>query len=478
MSAAEKRYFRRRAAQHGRIHPHYLQLFDILQTLEKWDIKILQQQIADTDWADKLPLVTRYLWEQLLDSLTAFAQDKNPYGRIARTLDHAVVLLDRNMITAAVKALQKAQKEMQKYTLYTLWPRWATLQQRVLTQSLKQTARPAELDNWLTDYRYGLQQLDTEAAQAHLYLRSSHNHLRGQADTSDLQPLFEHIAAPAVQTNWRAEADYWQGKATFHFIERQADKALAANQSLSLILEAALPRHPEVAGRYLAILYNLLVDQLQLGQYDALFAGLDKLRALPTQPAFNQLAAIDEKVFHWTASLELNAYVRRKEYTLAATRLAAIGQKFEQYEHALPPQTVISLRYLLALLAFYAEQYADTLTWLTPLYQQPNPDLLKIVLPYVRWLFCLTHYELGNDDLLDSMLTAEKRKQRQQPDRQGLLVQSYAYLQQLSTTYSRNEQRQRYQEWLLFLQTYPDDSDKKTFSAYFDWSFYLHKKLQ
>jgi tetratricopeptide (TPR) repeat protein len=148
----------------------------------------------------------------------------------------------------------------------------------------------------------------------------------------------------------------------------------------------------------------MLIDSLIIGKYDILEEGINRLLKIPKRPEFKSIKNIESRVFRQRYLLLLNWSLRQKEFEKAMEWMPDIENGLEQFGTKIEKHHRITFYYLNAYLCFQNQLYEDALKWNNYILNTKKEDVVKEVFHFARDLNLLIHYELGNYDLLESLL--------------------------------------------------------------------------
>lgn len=478
LTPAEKRHFRRQSTLHGKETLDYITLFEALDSMSVFSDAVLKQKIQGAEFLPHLPVIKEQLYQRLLDCLHDYHQDQSPEERVKKSLHQVYLLLQKGLDNQAAALLAKMNKRITASGLDLFWPEYRDLERVLLEKQFKTGLSAERLAAWrsgyaaqLDDLRHGLEYgwLKSEMARLHVQ----------RVRLTEEQAAFyrETFRQPAPFSPGRlsppAQADYFQARSLFYFMQGEKDAALASNQELLAALDQFQDYGRFAADRYLSTLYNLLIDQLQLGDHTGLSRGLEKLRALQHRPAFKRIQGLDARIFQWSSQLEMNSLITQRKYPEAFEKVPEIARQLYRLENQLPPQVVVTIRYLLGLISFQVGQYPQALEYITPLYQENRPAVAGEIYRYAFWLYLLAHYSSGHYQLLDHLLVSARRQVSQRRDTLMAERLLLIYLRKLAAAVGPAEKKDLIREWLKENRELKTAENEQRFFEYLDLEHWL-----
>lgn len=409
MNKSEQRYFHVFAHTNTKHSPHYYLMFTIIRDMAFWDEAVLDQSLQHQPFYTQKAVIKHQLYQKLLDALHLYHLEQDEEEKIKRKLHQAYLLIARNLPNQAEKLLDKAIQLITQKEIYNCWPEAIRIKQMLLEQSLRKGNQTKAIETWQRqseEYNSLLQQEQTLKWQKiNAYQRHFYGNTNEQNALPKDWPAFEPQST-------MAKADYQQIMALQAFQEQRSAAAYEHNLQQINLLESCLDSQRGVPNRYLSVFYNLLIDQLQLKEYEKLYQGLEKLRSLPKQKVFQKIKNIQAKTFTWSFQLQLNAFLQQQDFAGGYALLASLKKGINEYQKELGAPARASLMHLGGLFAFHQSDYPLALDFLTPIYQQ-RPDLKQAIYRYAHLLYLLAHYETGNWEWLENTLVNSKRQFRQ-----------------------------------------------------------------
>lgn len=407
LTKSEKRYIK---VQAGSDENDYLQLFDALVAQKAFNEKKLIENNEGANFLKHLAVNKRYLYELLLKSLTHFGE---------KTLDHKIfekiaaanVLIEKGLFVPAFSELKKGQKIAEKYELFELQMALRSIEKRLLSrrtfkkqndqnfhqifemevnnlEQLQNTNEYWYLAQQMTQFQILFQKIQTEEQQQHIKQLTQ-------------SPKFQ---TESLATNFKSKIYFYQANATYQFMLGNVEQAYEINKRFLGLLEANPHFLKLYAERYIATLNNMLIDSLVIGKYDILQEGLNRLVMMLERPAFKSIKNIESRVFRQRYLLLINWSLSQQDFAKAMEWIPEIEVGLEQFGKKIEKHHRITFYYLVAYLLFQNQRFAQALQWNNLILDNPKEDVVKEIFYFARILNLLIHYELGNHNLLDSLL--------------------------------------------------------------------------
>jgi len=469
MSPAEKAHFRRHVSGQAGPDSPYLQLFTFLSRCAHYDEKRFTRELQRLGIRSRPSAARNYLYGLVLSSLVDFHAGKSPEDRLLILLREIRLLRQLHLNDAARKkihaALKIAEAEEwleeqallynQERQLLQFVPKTFPERMRLLGQMEDALRRRI---NYVECRRVYEQMLDDTYHFGWLLKDEKHRRLiRTRLNHPLLQSEDRGLTFPA-QYNLIAT------RVSYHMMLAEWEQAV----DWSARRRALFARHPEQKSRwpqnYLVALDNhlrLLITAERFEDFDATAAELEA--AIPRY-ADQQETPIRRNAL-LLARMNREVKVGRFEEALGFARRLIAESEMEHYN----PAVVVGRNYYLARAWFFAGRYEQALEWLLRSRNDKNLSVYPDFQFYVELLHCLTHYHLGNEWLLDSLLRAVQRLH--ETLKREFLVEKRVirFLGKLLKLPSEKERRQAFSVWLPELETLKADPTERLAFHYFDF---------
>lgn len=411
LSQAEKRYVKVFAGRHviGEEN-NYVQLFDIIASLEVYDEARVVRLVDDPKRARHLPSEKHYLRKLILRAMRAYNDERDVNAILRNLVADLQFLKARQQYSLFEKTWKKAWK------LATLHERFPTmlylLQER--REVLKETDPPHLLDSILalTSERKAVL---ARAAQLSDYLELYDHHFllvrrafrqRGPKLQEMLQGLEANplYATPIPPQAFIARLDYFSIHAFVAQLKGHAEDAQRYFQAVCAEWEKSPHEIQDDHVGYLRSLGNYLAACHAADAYDGFPDILARVQAIP---AVSPRAKAEK--FYTLAHFELiwRLNTGRLQETIPLARdieagLAESGDRLGQFRRLI-------ICYNMAITHFFQGDFSTALRWLNRIINEQDTDSRQDIRQAARLLLLLVHIELRNLDLIAYLLRSVQR---------------------------------------------------------------------
>ncbi len=415
LTKSEKRYIKVQAGSSETTgekgeEKDYIQLMDALLAQKEFDEDQLVKDNKEAKFVKNLAVNKRYLYDVVLNGLTNFGQ-KSLEDKIYEKIAAANVLIEKGMFKAAFRELKKGQKVAEKYELYELQIMLLAIEKRLVAQRQFKTKNDNVIHQIFDSEEHCLKELKNSNEYWYLAQQIAQFQIRFQNIQGEEQkqyidgltksPKFQN---KSLATNFKSTIYYYRANSIYQFMLGNVEKAYEINKDFLDLLEANPHFLLLYSDRYLATLNNMLIDSLVIGKYDILEEGINRLVKIPQRKEFQSIKNIESRVFRQRYILLINWCLSQNDFEKALQWIPEIETGLKQFGKKIEKHHRITFYYLNAYISFQNAQYDQALRWNNEILNDPRENVVKEIFYFARSLNLLIHFELGNHDLLESLL--------------------------------------------------------------------------
>lgn len=407
LTKTEKRYIK---VQTGTRNKDYIELMDALLAQKTYDEAKLIKDNEGANFLKYLAVNKRYLYDLLLRLLAQFNQ-KAIEDQVQDKLVATKVLMRKGLLLAAFKELGKGQKLAVKYELFELQIMLCGLQKKLNYKQKTIRLEEKAIQELFELETNALAQLTNINEYWYLAQRVARFQMRFQKTQNEEQQqhLVELSQSPqflnlSLATNFRSKLYFYQVNATYQFMQGQVKKAYEVNSQFLNLLEANPHFLSLYSENYLATLNNMLIDSLIIKDYDVLKEGISRLEMTLKRPEFKSMKNMESRVFRQRYLLLINWSLSQKDFGSVLAWIPEIEAGLQRFGEKIEKHHRVTFYYLLAYLLFLNKRCDEALKWNNLILNDTKEDVVKEIYYFARILNLLIHFELGNLDLLGSLL--------------------------------------------------------------------------
>ncbi|MBI2269843.1 MAG: hypothetical protein HYU69_05730 [Bacteroidetes bacterium] len=411
MSSNEKRYFKLFASiQKG--DKNYIKLFEVIGRQKEYDEKEIKKKFSETVFIKQLTRIKNYLYELILKSLRVYHSGISVDMQLRTLLDNASVLYKKGLNESCRKMLTKAKKSAEKHERYPYIIDIHSWERKIFDGKIKhESGTGKELDDLFAAEQLAIKRLNIVNTYKHISSRTIlYNKRSGNHENIKALKQIKLLLDSNKQTPATYEEKYFYYHCNSLYL-KNTGKLKQSNELLKKSI-AHMESHPELLAenlsRYFISLRSLMNYYGEHKQYSEALHYLQNFKQAAGQYG-NRLDDRSRMVITYSLhEFEINLSIATGEFNSGIAIIPAI-QKELQTLTQLPQDAKILLRFMYAYMYFGAGQYKKTIAWLNEIFEISNNVLRVDILSYAKILNLITHYELGNYELLPYIIKSTYR---------------------------------------------------------------------
>ena len=429
-----------------------VQLFDALERMHEYDEKLLLKKLPGTE-KPQLSNLKTHLYRQVLASLRLQKRTENLDLELNEQLDYARILYYKGLYMQSLKILEKVKEAAVTYHQDTILIQVISLEKKIetlhITRSLQDKADHLAVEaNMVHERRKMITQLSNLALQLYSWYVKN-GHARNEKDEAGVRKFFrEHLPENAYhQTGFYERLYLYQSYGWYAFIRQDFIQYYRyAQKWVNLFRE-----HPEMinveTGHYIKGLHNLMNAHFDLRNHQQLDNVLEEFERFAPSHIVQHHDNFRVQAFIYIQQAKINRHFMRGTFSEGLSLVPHIEEKLEEYALFLDKHRILVFNYKIASLYFGSGDYNTTIDYVQRIINEPM-DLRGDLQCYARLLHLLSHYEMGNFELMEPLTKSVFRFMAKMENLTVVEEEMFKFLRN-SLQFSRHRVRQ---ELELFLQ--------------------------
>jgi len=411
LSATEKGYIKKQSGVHviGEQNK-YIILFDAIDKQKEYNEKDIIKKFAGDPVLNNFAVAKNYLFRFILKSLESY--HTNVKSELRSTLNQIEILHNKNLPAIAKKMLLKAKANAKEYELYEFMEEIIDWEIILLVEEATPENYLDMVNQYFGELYESIEKKKTIIEYKHLYQKLRAKGLyTGFARNDEDVVLFQKIAEEAEQDDHTLLNTF---NAQFYRNLMQANFLFMINEQLqaNAILEktvALLDKNPHMVEikpfTYLGILRNKAVNELSLMRYKDLFETIERMDKF-----LLKYGVLNRNFEIMTENLKLFVYIPTGQFDKALE----IAEKVEGLYKNIPTTKTLQKEkqlqhYAFAYIYIGLGEYKLANQHINILLNHNDFDLRSDLFCFAHILSLITHYELGNTELLEYRIRSTYR---------------------------------------------------------------------
>lgn len=484
MSAREKGYFKRFAGIHGnRGTTNYVLLFEAIEDQAKrqevYDEEEVVRKLKNASFTRHLHVTKNYLQQLLLKSLVSY-QAEAAENRLHFALMEIGILFQKGLYKEGFKLLRLTEKNAKAAEDWPKLLELAAWRYRFMGVQSLALGDQDEAEALFLDEMRWLQQQELLIRQQHLNLQlnlmfSREGFVRNEAQWTTYESFLENpnLRALPKGAGLAVRLQYYDTLTSAHVMMGDYHKGLAYVKRQMSVFESQTQSFQGRKDLYLVACNNLLLCLIQLGRFKQFFKRLEEFNHIPLDNREEQMLG-----FVTLRRNELRALVRKGDFDQAIKVAERVQLELQGFVGDLDKEMELNTYFYLFNAWFGAQRYRKALRWLNQILNHKG-YVREDMRNFARLLEVVTHFELGNYLLLESLVNALKQYSRKQsPTSFGSLILDF--FQQLQREEQRGSSLKKAAKSLVkALRGLPEGHPERRYLEYFDfeaWAKSLYGK--
>lgn len=415
LEKSEKRHFKlyiKRSSSKADLK--IIRLFDALDNITKYDEKQMMKALKEFTNPQLANLKT-HLYKQLLASLRLLKTNENIDLKLSEQLDNARLLYNKGLKIQSLQILERA-KEMAKANqkmnflvqLLSLEKKIETL--HITRSTLEKTEMLAREAIATSEHVERVTKLSNLALLLYRWYVKN-GHARNEEDEKDIKKFFKNsLPADVIAINDFYEKLYlYQSYSWYAFIRQDFFMYYRYSQKwIDLFNEDKIMLSVET-GHYIKGMHTLLNAHFDLRNFKKFKTTLFEFEEFSKTDVANHHDNFRIHTFIYINGAKINQYLMEGNFRKGLEIVPGIEIKLKEYALFVDSHRILVFNYKFASLFFGAGEYSTAIDYLNKIMNDNQQGLRNDLQCYARLMHLLCHYEIGNDEILDSLIKSVYR---------------------------------------------------------------------
>lgn len=391
-----------------------IRLFDVLDKLAEYDEKLLMKKLSDFT-KPQLSNLKTHLYKQLLASLRLLKTNENIDLKLSEQLDNARLLYNKGLKIQSLHILEKAKEMAKANQKMNFLVQVISLEKKIETlhitrSTLEKTELLAQEALATSEHIDRVTKLSNLALLLYRWYVKN-GHARNEEDEKDIKKFFKSsLPGNVIAINDFYEKLYlYQSYSWYAFIRQDFFMYYRYSQKwIDLFNEDKIMLAVET-GHYIKGMHNLLNAHFDLRNFKKFKTTLCEFEGFSKTAVANHHDNFRTHTSIYINGAKINQYLMEGNFTKGLEIVPGIEKKLKEYSLFVDSHRILVFNYKFASLFFGAGEYSKAIDYLHKIINDNNQGLRNDLQCYARLMHLLCHYELGNDEILDSLIRSVYR---------------------------------------------------------------------
>jgi hypothetical protein len=390
-----------------------VQLFDALDKMDYYDEAFLLKK-NETIKKQQLSNLKAHLYKQILSSLRLINDETNIDIQLNEQMDYARILYNKGLYLQSLKVLDRMKDIAKANNQFTYFQQALFFEKSIeslyITRSIQNRAE--QLSKETTEVSHSLT-LTSELSNLSLQLYSwyiQNGHSRNEEEDAEVQHFFiENLGDKTNQCKHFYEKLYlYQSYCWNAFIRQDFLQYYRYTQKWVNLFEREPFMITIETGHYIKGMHNLMGSHFDLANHQKLKETLEVFEKFcNSEIVVNNVNNRIQCFVYRTISI-FNKHFLEGSFSEGLQLIPEIENKIKEYEIYMDRHRILVFDYKIACLYFGSGGYEKAIDYLNKIINW-KVDLRTDLQCYSRLLHLIAHYELGNEEILDSLIKSVYR---------------------------------------------------------------------
>lgn len=384
-----------------------IQLFDALDKMDEYDEAALLKKLTDNS-KTKLANLKTHLYRELLASLRLLKTGENVDLQLSEHLDNARILYNKGLKLQSLRIIEKAKDLAKSNQKFNTLVQLISLEKKIETLHITRSST----DKTQTIADEGLEisaHIDRVTRLSNLALLLYrwyviNGHSRNEEDEKDIKEFFKnYLPKDLTQINGFYEKLYlYQSYCWFAFIRQDFLMYYRYAQKWVDLYKTDTNLKTIEAGHYIKGMQALLNAHFDLRNFKKFDETLREFEEYEKTPQAQMHDNFRTHTSLYINSSRINGHLMKGTFKNGLKLVPVIEERLSEYALYVDQHRILVFNYKIASLYFGSGDYNKAIDYLHRIMNGPL-DLRIDLQCYARLMHLLSHYELGNYEILDSL---------------------------------------------------------------------------
>lgn len=390
-----------------------VQLFDALDKMKEYDEKELISKTVSIK-KEQISNMKAHLYRQILASLRVLESNENIDIQLHEQLDYARILYNKGLYLQSLRILDRVKENAKEHNQVSFLISVLILEKKIeslhITRSMQERADELTSESDETNVMLIKQ---TKLSNLALQLYSwyiKNGHARNKDDEKEIENYFHQNLTHDIKNpeGFYEKLYYNQSYCWYAFIRQDFLMYYRYSQKwVDLFIENQIMQQFETPN-FIKGMHNLLNAHFNLRNFNGFDKTIKMLEDFRNSDIVKQSNNNQVQVFVYLYTSKINQHFMEGTFKEGLAIVPEIEQQLKEFSIYLDHHRVLVFYYKIASLYFGAGDYDTAIDYLNKIINW-KVDLRNDLQCYARLLHLISHYELGNFQLLEYLIKSVYR---------------------------------------------------------------------
>lgn len=391
-----------------------IRLFDAMDKQTEYDEKHLLKILKDFT-KPQLSNLKTHLYKQLLASLRLLKTNENIDLKLSEQLDNARLLYNKGLKIQSLHILERAKELAKTNQKMNFLVQVISLEKKIETlhitrSSLEKTELLAQESLDISAHIDRVTRLSNLALLLYRWYVKN-GHARNVEDEKDIRHFFKNSLPSDTNAihGFYEKLYLYQSYCWYGFIRQDFLMYYRYSQKwIDLYKENEVMLSVET-GHYIKGMHTLLNAHFDLHNFKEFDITLRQFEKFAKTPAATQHDNFRTHTSIYINSAKINQFLMQGDFREGLAIVPEVENKLKEYALFVDSHRIVVFNYKFASLYFGAGDYNTAIDYLQNIINDNQPGLRNDLQCYARLMHLLCHFEIGNEEILESLIKSVYR---------------------------------------------------------------------
>ncbi len=388
-------------------------LFDVLDKYPTATDEVIIKKVGLSN-KNQLANLKAHLYRQILASLRIIKAHDSIEIEMHEQLDNARILYNKGLLGQSLKVLERLKEQARDYHQDAIIAQTLSLEKKIETLHITRSSsdRAEELSEealMVSERRKNITLLSNLALQLYSWYVKN-GHARSEDEEARLMVFLDKRFADikTKKLGFYEKLNIYQVKVWSAFIRQDFVSYYKFTQKwVDLFHEDEKMIRIETT-HYIKGMHNLLNALFDLRYYKKNYEVLEQFKEFAASDIANHDEHVHMQTFIYLHSAKFNRYISTGSFYKGIELIPRVVKKLKEYESIVDEHRSLVLNYKIATIYFGHGDYEKSIDFLRIIIND-KPGLRADLQSYARLLHLIAHYEMGNYDIIESLIKSVYR---------------------------------------------------------------------
>ncbi len=385
-----------------------IRLFDAMDKQSEYDERQLLKSLSDIT-KPQLSNLKAHLYKQLLASLRLLKTNDNIDLKLSEHLDNARLLYNKGLKIQSLHILEKAKEMAKANQKMNFLVQLISLEKKIETLHITRSTleKTLTLSEESADISAHIDRVTRLSNLALLLYRwyVKNGHARNEQDEEGIREFFRNYLPEKTMgiTDFYELLYLYQSYCWYAFIRQDFLMYYRYSQKWIDVFAANPVMITVETGHYIKGMHTLLNAHFDLRNFRQFDETLRQFEEYAKTEVANVHDNFRIHTFIYINGAKLNKHLMEGTFSEGLSVVPEIVEKLQEYALFVDHHRILVFNYKIASLYFGAGNYSTAIDYLHKIIHNNHSDLRIDLQSYARLIHLLCHYELGNEEILESL---------------------------------------------------------------------------